>query len=120
MSNKVENYKVWVHIEGLNEDGDCIEGDEYFEPREAGCVKTAEEAESLRDSLINMNRVFGFICTICGQLNRTCTEKYGQEHGDYADASITTNYCAECDKHTPHSVRLISANQLPYCNFLSV
>jgi hypothetical protein len=52
MSRKVDHYKVWVHIEGLSKDGDCIEGDDYHEPREAGCVKTPEEAERLRDTLL--------------------------------------------------------------------
>jgi len=52
--SKVKKYKVWVHIEGLNKDGDCIEGDEYYEPCEAGCVKTPEEAERLRDALLDV------------------------------------------------------------------
>ncbi len=51
--SKVKKYKVWVHIEGLNKDGDCIEGDDYHEPREAGCVETLEEAERLRDVLLD-------------------------------------------------------------------
>lgn len=25
-------YKVWIHIEGLNADGDQVEGDDRFEP----------------------------------------------------------------------------------------
>lgn len=52
--SKVVKYKVWVHIEGLNKEGDCIEGDGHHEPREAGCFKTAEEAEHLRDLLLNI------------------------------------------------------------------
>lgn len=51
---KCDKYKVWVHIEGLNEDGDCIEGDSYHEPHEAGCVKMLEEAEALRDRLLEV------------------------------------------------------------------
>lgn len=51
---KVTKYKVWVHIEGLNEDGDCIEGDEFHEPREAACVKTLKEALSCQDTLIDV------------------------------------------------------------------
>jgi len=51
---KVKQYKVWVHIEGLNKDGDCIEGDDYHEPTEAGCVDTLEEAERLRDALLEV------------------------------------------------------------------
>jgi len=54
MESKVKKYKVWVHIEGLDEDGDCIEGDDYYEPREAGCVETLEEAERLRDTLLDV------------------------------------------------------------------
>ena len=52
--SKVKKYKVWLHIEGLNKDGDCIEGDAYYEPHEAGCVKTLEEAERLRDALLDV------------------------------------------------------------------
>lgn len=52
--SKVKKYKVWLHIEGLNKDGDCIEGDDYHEPREAGCVETREEAERLRDALLDV------------------------------------------------------------------
>ena len=54
MDEKGIKYKVWVHIEGLNEEGDCIEGDDYYEPREAGCVDTLEEAERLRDNLLDV------------------------------------------------------------------
>ena len=52
--SKVVKYKVWVHIEGLNKEGDCIEGDGHHEPREAGCFETAEEAEHLRDLLLKI------------------------------------------------------------------
>jgi hypothetical protein len=45
-------YKVWIHIEGLNKDGDCIEGDDYFEPREAGCFKYKSEALMCCDNLL--------------------------------------------------------------------
>jgi len=50
-ANKVTHYKVWIHIEGLNADGDTVEGDEYFEPHEVGAFDTAEEAEELRCKL---------------------------------------------------------------------
>ncbi len=46
------SYKVWIHIEGLNQDGDTVEGDDYHEPREAGCFATVDEAERLRDALL--------------------------------------------------------------------
>ena len=52
--SKVDHYKVWIHIEGLNEDGDCVEGDEFFEPHEAGCFKTPAKAESLRSKLVDI------------------------------------------------------------------
>ena len=54
MNSKVKKYKVWVHIEGLNKDSDCIEGDDYHEPREAGCVTSLAKAEQLRDELLVM------------------------------------------------------------------
>lgn len=49
---KPVKYKVWIHIEGLNKDGDCIEGDEYFEPREAGCFKNKSQALRRQDGLM--------------------------------------------------------------------
>jgi len=49
---KPTRYKVWIHIEGQNKDGDCIEGDDYFEPREAGCFKYPGKAISFRDMLM--------------------------------------------------------------------
>lgn len=55
--SKVVKYKVWVHIEGLNKVGDCIEGDGHHEPREAGCFKTLLEAEHLRDLLLETAEV---------------------------------------------------------------
>ena len=52
MSEVVE-YKVWIHIEGLDEDGDCVEGDSWHEPREAGCFASLQSAEGLRDMLLD-------------------------------------------------------------------
>jgi len=49
---KVVKYKVWLHIEGLDKYGDCVEGDDYHEPNEAGCFKTLEEAVDFRDFLL--------------------------------------------------------------------
>lgn len=51
-ASRCASYKVWIHIEGLNQDGDTVEGDDYHEPREAGCFHTVEEAERLRDALL--------------------------------------------------------------------
>ncbi len=50
--SKATHYKVWIHIEGLNDEGDMVEGDEYNEPREAGCFATREQAAELRDVLL--------------------------------------------------------------------
>lgn len=49
--SRVVEYKVWVHIEGLDKDGDTVEGDEYFEPHEIGSFPTKEEAEEFRDKI---------------------------------------------------------------------
>lgn len=48
------HYKIWIHIEGLDKDGDCVEGDEFFEPHEAGCFKTSAKAEDLRSKLVDI------------------------------------------------------------------
>ncbi len=50
--NEVTHYKVWIHVEGLDDVGDCVEGDDYHEPVEAGVCATLEEAEHLRATLI--------------------------------------------------------------------
>jgi hypothetical protein len=52
MSKKVKKYKVWIHLEGLDAQGDCIEGDDHHAPEEAGCFTTLLEAESLRAFLL--------------------------------------------------------------------
>ena len=44
-------YNVWIHIEGVDEDGDCVQGDDYFEPHKVGTFNTVEGAESLRHFL---------------------------------------------------------------------
>lgn len=54
MPQKVEQYKIWIHIEGLDADGDCVEGDDYHQPHEVACVQTLTQAEELRDRLIAM------------------------------------------------------------------
>jgi hypothetical protein len=48
MSN-VKEYKVWIHIEGLDKNGDCIEGDSFHEPHELFCTYTLEHAEAIRE-----------------------------------------------------------------------
>lgn len=47
-------YKVWIHIEGTDKDGDCVEGDEFFEPEEVGCFSSARKAENFRDELADV------------------------------------------------------------------
>lgn len=47
-SKKPKVYKVWIHLEGCNNDGDCIEGDEYHEPLKAFETRSIEMAESVR------------------------------------------------------------------------
>ena len=53
MDRKAVKYKVWIHLEGLNKDGDCVEGDDWHEPREAGCFRSLEIAESFRNMLLD-------------------------------------------------------------------
>ena len=48
----MKKYKVWIHIESVNEEGDPVEGDDYHEPREAGSFDTLGEAQELRDKLL--------------------------------------------------------------------
>jgi hypothetical protein len=50
---KVVRYNVWVHIEGVNKEGDTIEGDDYYEPHKAGEFKKLETAEEFRDMLVD-------------------------------------------------------------------
>jgi len=49
---KVTHYKVWIHIEGLDKHGDCVEGDDYHEPREVCCTKTLAAAEIVRNAIL--------------------------------------------------------------------
>jgi hypothetical protein len=49
---KVAKYNVWIHIEGVNKDGDCIEGDEYYEPLKAGSFKNLAAATALQEHII--------------------------------------------------------------------
>jgi hypothetical protein len=49
---KVAKYNVWVHIEGVDKHEDCIEGDDHFAPHKAAVCRTAEDAEKIRDCLL--------------------------------------------------------------------
>ena len=51
---KPVKWKVWIHVEGLDKDDDTVEGDEFFEPHEAGCFKTPAKAEALRSKLVDI------------------------------------------------------------------
>lgn len=64
-------YKVWVHTEGVNEEGDCVEGDEFYEPRQAGSFDTAEEAERFRDGLLDREDKKGADRTASVELSAT-------------------------------------------------
>ena len=55
---KVKKYKVWVHIEGIDSYGDCIEGDEYHEPQEAACVKSLEKATEIANFMLNVAELY--------------------------------------------------------------
>lgn len=46
---RLVKYNVWIHIEGVNEDGDTIQGDDFFEPHKLGAFDTGVEAEEFRD-----------------------------------------------------------------------
>lgn len=54
MASKVAKYKVWIHIEGVDRNGDCVEGDEFHEPHSAGEYTTRFMAEKLRNRLIDI------------------------------------------------------------------
>jgi hypothetical protein len=38
-------YNVWLHIEGVDQDDDVLEGDEHNEPHKIGTFGTAHEAQ---------------------------------------------------------------------------
>ncbi|MFA5375901.1 MAG: hypothetical protein WC455_09180 [Dehalococcoidia bacterium] len=52
--SKVTHYKVWLHIEGLDKNGDCIEGDDFHEPREVARTRTREKAEVIVDAILTV------------------------------------------------------------------
>jgi hypothetical protein len=53
MMSKVTQYKVWLHIEGLNVDGACIEGDVH-EPREVMSTRSLDKAEAMVDAILTV------------------------------------------------------------------
>jgi hypothetical protein len=47
--SRVSAYNVWVHIEGVDAEGDCLEGDEFHEPHKLACFRRLSLAEDFRD-----------------------------------------------------------------------
>ena len=52
--SKVTHYKVWLHIEGLDKNGDCIEGDDFYMPKEVARTRTREKAEVIVDAILTV------------------------------------------------------------------
>jgi hypothetical protein len=50
MSDKCVEWKVWLHVEGLNDAGDQVEGDDFFMPVELGSFDTREDAEDFAET----------------------------------------------------------------------
>ncbi len=51
---EIDRYKVWVHIEALNADGDQILGDDCYEPHEAACCDDLNTAEGVREVMLDV------------------------------------------------------------------
>ena len=51
MSDKCVEWKVWLHVEGLNGAGDQVEGDDFFMPVELESFDTREDAEDFAGSV---------------------------------------------------------------------
>ena len=51
MSDKCVEWKVWLHVEGLNGAGDQVEGDDFFMPVELEGFDTREDAEDFAGSV---------------------------------------------------------------------
>ena len=45
MSDKCVEWKVWLHVKGLDDAGDQVEGDDFFMPVELESFDTREDAE---------------------------------------------------------------------------
>lgn len=50
--SKVTHYKVWLHIEGLDKNGDCIEGDDFYMPKEVARKRKREQAEAMVNAIL--------------------------------------------------------------------
>ena len=51
MRGKCVEWKVWLHVEGLNGAGDQVEGDEAFMPAELGSFSARGDAEDFAGSV---------------------------------------------------------------------
>lgn len=45
-------YKAWIHIEGLDKNGDQVEGDDVFEPTECCCSKSRSDIIYLKNLIV--------------------------------------------------------------------
>lgn len=54
----IRDYKVWIHIEARDEEGDCVLGDEYFEPEPVGTYDHEDEAIAVRDGIVAASNKF--------------------------------------------------------------
>jgi len=61
MSDKCVEWKVWLHVEGLNDEGDQVEGDDYYQPVELESFDTREDAEDFA----------GTVEALCGRGRQT-------------------------------------------------
>jgi len=50
--SKIVAYQVWIHVEGVDAEGDMIE--ESCEPRKLGRFDTSDMAENLVDALVDL------------------------------------------------------------------
>ena len=61
MSGKCVEWKVWLHVEGLDDAGDQVEGDDFFMPVKLVSFDTREDAEDFAES----------VETLCGRNRQT-------------------------------------------------
>ena len=51
--HEVVEYNVWVHVEGVNAEGDTIQGDSWYEPMKVGSYKSSEQAVAVQNMLVD-------------------------------------------------------------------
>ncbi len=76
IKNKVVEWKVWVHVEGLDRAGDILEGDEYQEPMEAGCFTKRAAAHECQNLLAGAWKGYTVILLYPDDMNDTGHETY--------------------------------------------